>query len=188
MNRIILSTLILAVAGTVYAANELQISYPTGATIIATVVNDAGQWFDTAGNAFETYNTLTDYDIAMTDQGNGEYRGTMDAGLPQGIYTVHFHASANVVPFAHHYNYNWSGTAKLGQPVDVSTLESRLTATRAGYLDELGPTNLPADIAAIPAGSATSVFAHSFASLGMTFEELVETWLFSHDGSQDGGN
>jgi hypothetical protein len=31
----------------------------------------------------------------------------------------------------------------------VDDLESRLTATRAGYLDELGPTNIPADLDAV---------------------------------------
>ena len=31
-------------------------------------------------------------------------------------------------------------------PADIDTLLARLTALRAGYLDELGPTNLPADI------------------------------------------
>lgn len=111
MKRIAIAIMILAFTRAAYSANELQINYPAGATVIATVTNAAGQWFDTAGDAFETYNTLTDYDIAMTDQGNGEYRGTMDSGLPAGTYTVHFHSNSNVVPFAHHYNFYWSGTA-----------------------------------------------------------------------------
>lgn len=142
MRRIAIAILILVATGVAYAANELQINYPTGVTVIATVTNDAGQWFDTASDAFETYNTLTDYDIAMTDQGNGEYRGTMDTGLPAGTYTVHFHANSNVVPFGHHYNFYWSGTAKIdylariGDPNSGDTLAGDLVVVE-GMVDAL---------------------------------------------------
>ena len=36
-----------------------------------------------------------------------------------------------------------------GKDVDLSTLEGRLTAARAGYLDELAAANLPTDVAAL---------------------------------------
>lgn len=139
MKRILLSLLILAAAGTAYAANELRIDYPTGATIIAVVTNDAGQYWDTAGAAFETFNTLTDYDIALVDAGGGSYRGTMPA-VAQGVYTIKFYASS--VHFATEYNYNWSGTAKIdylariGDPNSGDTLAGDLAVVE-GMVDAL---------------------------------------------------
>lgn len=110
MTRLLATILIvLSLAGVSLGANELRLDYPTGATIVAAVTNSAGQWWDTAGGAFETYNTLTDYDIAATDAGGGVYLATMPA-LAAGTYTIKWFSGTTHIATTE--NYNWSGTAK----------------------------------------------------------------------------
>lgn len=112
--------IVLSLAGVSLGADELRLDYPTGATIVAAVTNSSGQWWDTAGGAFETYNTLTDYDIAATDAGGGVYLATMPA-LAAGTYTIKWFSGTTHIATTE--NFNWSGSAKLYSPVDVQTVE-----------------------------------------------------------------
>ncbi|MFH0981807.1 MAG: hypothetical protein V2A79_09740 [Planctomycetota bacterium] len=65
--------------------NELKLDYTAGQTVTARVRNAAGQAFHIAGGAFETYgaggHAAGSYDVAMTDSGNGAYRGTFPAAV-----------------------------------------------------------------------------------------------------------
>lgn len=66
-------------------ANELKLDYTAGQTLTARVRNAAGQAYHIASATFETYGAgghlAASYDIAMTDLGNGAYRGDFPAGL-----------------------------------------------------------------------------------------------------------
>lgn len=72
-------------------ASEIQADYLTGRTLYAQVRNTVGQIWNTAGVAFEAYNTanIADYDIALTEQGtaSGYYAGNMPA-VTAGTYNV----------------------------------------------------------------------------------------------------
>jgi hypothetical protein len=77
----------------------------------------------------------------------------------------------------------------------VDDLETRLTATRAGYLDELGPTNVPQDVdtlltrlSAARAGYLDNLNGHT-AQTGDTFAKLagitlLAEWLGALAGKQ----
>jgi len=56
---------------------------------------------------------------------------------------------------------------------DLATLEARLTAVRAGYLDELAAANLPTDIAALATSQGRMLFVMDFWSLSQ--EEVALT-------------
>jgi len=76
-------------------ANELKMDYLAGQTLTARVRNAAGQAYHIASATFETYgaggHAASSYDIAMTDKGNGTYRGTFPAALTtDGDYFVLF--------------------------------------------------------------------------------------------------
>ena len=119
MKHAIAILLTLCLASISWGANELRIEYVTGATIVAAITNEAGQYWDTAGAEFEVFNTLTDYDIAMTDAGGGSYRGTMPA-LPAGVYIIKYYASS--VHFATTTAFYWSGTASYDSVASVMAL------------------------------------------------------------------
>ena len=119
MKHAIAILMTLCLASISWGANELRIEYVTGATIVAAITNEAGQYWDTAGAAFETFNVLTDYDIAMTDAGGGSYRGTMPA-LPAGVYIIKYYSSS--VHFATTTDFYWSGTASYDPAADAKTL------------------------------------------------------------------
>jgi hypothetical protein len=60
-------------------------------------------------------------------------------------------------------------------PADIDTLLSRLSAARAGYLDELGPTNLPQDIDAILVDTGTTLETHLTDIKGATFSGATDS-------------
>ena len=119
MKHAIAILLTLCLASISWGANELRIEYVTGATIVAAITNEAGQYWDTAGAEFEVFNVLTDYDIAMTDAGGGSYRGTMPA-LPVGVYIIKYYTSG--VHFATTTAFYWSGTASYDSVASVMAL------------------------------------------------------------------
>lgn len=71
-------------------AGEIQIDYITGQTVYALLLNSSGQFYNTAGAAFESFSAgnYTDYDIALTEQGStGIYIGDMP-GVALGYYSL----------------------------------------------------------------------------------------------------
>jgi len=59
MKHAIAILLTLCLASISWGANELRIEYTTGATIVAAITNEAGQYWDTAGAEFEAFNVVT---------------------------------------------------------------------------------------------------------------------------------
>ena len=107
-------------------ANEIRVTYPTGATLYAQVFNSAGLVWYPVGTAFEAYGTggrdADDYDIAVTEINapTGQYRGTFPADIAAGTYTTQVCLQAGVNPanqptdsvlFA--AEIKWSGTAEM---------------------------------------------------------------------------
>lgn len=75
---------------------------------------------------------------------------------------------------------NASAAKTAAEKIDTSTeLRTLLTGSDTAVAKE-------ASLAAIGPATEAEVFGHTFTALGMTFEDIVETWLFSHDGSHDG--
>ena len=68
-------------------ANELIISYPTGATLYAQLFDATGQIWNGSAFAAPGSAAWTDYDIAMSEvaTATGIYRGTMPAAAA-GVY------------------------------------------------------------------------------------------------------
>lgn len=81
---------------------EIQIAYTeTAVTLYATVRNSVGQIWNTAGAAFEAYQTanVTDYDVALAEQGTASrfYVGDMPA-VGDGVFSVTAHKRAGGSP------------------------------------------------------------------------------------------
>lgn len=72
-------------------AKEIQVGYPTSAvTLYAVVLNSVGQFWNTAGAAFEAFNAANwaDYDIYLTEQSTtGIYLGDFPA-VAAGFYNI----------------------------------------------------------------------------------------------------
>lgn len=71
-------------------AKEIQFTDTTGGTDYVNIVNAVGEWWNTAGSAFETFNAsnFTDYDIAATEfTGTGVYAADMPT-MDTGIYNI----------------------------------------------------------------------------------------------------
>lgn len=66
-------------------ANELKLDYSSGQTVTARIRNAAGLAWHVVGGAFEAYGAgghlAASYDYAMTDTGNGAYRGTFPTAV-----------------------------------------------------------------------------------------------------------
>jgi hypothetical protein len=141
-------------------ANELQISYPSGATagsILVTIIriSDAKIWY-TVTPAFETNNNahIASYGVALTDQGNDLYTANMPTGIGAGAYiaTPYFEPTlahtTGTDPLGPPLRINWNGysvTSSIGgaQGVTVGELVDRLrvAARNAGITDLADTTN-----------------------------------------------
>ena len=135
-------------------ANELQAYTTTGLTLYAVLLNATGQIWN--GAAFEAIvaGSWTSYDIALTEATAGIYLANMPAAVA-GDYSYVVYERAGVNPAVTDTirgsgTIAWDGSAEV--PISilanatyglsaietlVDDLESRLTAARAGYLDNL---------------------------------------------------
>ncbi len=73
-------------------ANEIQVTYDTGATLYALAFNPAGQVWQLTTNTFVAYvaANIDNYDIVLSEiaTNSGQYRGTFDSDIPAGVYSV----------------------------------------------------------------------------------------------------
>ncbi len=73
-------------------ANEIQATYDSGSTLYALVFNAAGQVWQLTTNTFVAYvaANINNYDIVMPEiaTASGQYRGTFDADIAAGVYSV----------------------------------------------------------------------------------------------------
>ncbi len=91
MRKMIILFLFLMLFGFTTAADEIQVGYTPDNTLYFRVRNSAGQVWDTSGTpAFESWSdgNVTDYDVALTDDSGGHYRGTFPATISLGRYSV----------------------------------------------------------------------------------------------------
>lgn len=170
-------------------------------------VTDGAIWNTAGTPAFETYATanIADYDIAMAEAGtaSGYYTGNLPA-LAAGTYSVVVRVRAGGSPAETDIpvsvgTIHWDGSAvidvasvysRLGAPAGASIaadlvtidnfvddLEGRLTATRAGYLDNLsaGAVATAASIAALNNISTAQVNAEVDTALAdINLDHLVK--------------
>ncbi len=71
-------------------AAEIQFTDTPSSTDYAVLTNSVGQWYNTAGAAFEAFNAsnFTDYDLAATEAGaTGFYTASMPS-VAAGVYNV----------------------------------------------------------------------------------------------------
>lgn len=124
-------------------SKELQINYPTGATLYALLFNSVGQVWN--GSSFETFAdaNLGNYDLALTEQGtaSGFYAGDMPA-VSAGVYgfAVRLRVGGSPAvsdPTVGAGTIQWSGTAE----IPLSTILALLDDPRA----EPGQGNPPAN-------------------------------------------
>lgn len=170
-------------------------------------VTDGAIWNTAGTPAFETYATanIADYDIAMAEAGtaSGYYTGNLPA-LAAGTYSVVVRVRAGGSPAETDIpvsvgTIHWDGSAvidvasvysRLGAPAGASIaadlvtidnfvddLEGRLTATRAGYLDNLsaGAVATAASIASLNNISTAQVNAEVDTALAdINLDHLVK--------------
>ena len=107
--------------------SEIQYRHDdTGETLYAVLTNDAGQYWDTAGGAFASLGaTWGDYDIALSEDGNGyQYGGDMPAAGAAWLTLLVFRqlggAPAAADPLLASWRWYWTGTAwAVNVPTDV---------------------------------------------------------------------
>jgi len=110
-------------------ANELTLSYPSGVTLYAVLLNAVGQIYNTVGAAFEAPAAAnwTDYDIAMAEaETTGIYRGTMPA-VAAGRYSYYVRLRAGGAPATTDLTVGtgtieWSGTVEVTQATIVDAV------------------------------------------------------------------
>lgn len=163
-------------------ADTLQLQHSvSGATLYAIIRNADGEVWN--GAAFEAYVTanLGNYDVALTEQGTASrYYAVAMPAVVAGLYSIVAFVRAGASPaetdsVVGTVTGEWDGTrfTRLGTPAGTSLaadlltidnlvddLEGRLTATRAGYLDNLsaGAVALQASVDTLEA-SATAIEA-----------------------------
>ena len=85
-------------------ANEIQVTYDTGATLYALVFDAAGQVWQLTTNTFVAYAAanIDNYDMAMSEiaTNSEQYRGTFDSDIAAGVYSVVLFAQAGGSPDA----------------------------------------------------------------------------------------
>ncbi len=85
-------------------ANEIQVSYDTGATLYALVFNAAGQVWQLTTNTFVAYvaANIDNYDIVLSEiaTNSGQYRGTFDSDIAAGVYAAVLFEQAGAGPVA----------------------------------------------------------------------------------------
>jgi hypothetical protein len=101
-------------------ANEVRICYASGQTLYFIIRRDDGHVWDTAGNAFEDWNVMTDYDIPMTDETGSFYQGDFDTDVTAGRYTVQIFLQTgggpvDADPMLGSTEIYWNGTAEVSE-------------------------------------------------------------------------
>ena len=124
-------------------ANEVTISYPSGQTLYYIIRQANGNAWDTTGNAFEDWNVMTDYDIAMTDESGSFYQANFDTDVSAGVYTVQVFLQAgggpvDGDPLLKSVLIYWSGTAELTET--EYALQIGTVAEMAAGAPPLAPT------------------------------------------------
>jgi hypothetical protein len=99
-------------------ANELKIDYLAGATLTARIRNVSGEAFHVADSTWETYgaggHTASSYDLAMTDTGNGAFRGDLPAAINTAmILLVQYWDAAITEEAVGQQLINWGGAGEL---------------------------------------------------------------------------
>jgi hypothetical protein len=140
-------------------ADTIQIAHTASGVTLYAIIRDAdgAVWNGSAFAAYVTANLGT-YDVAMTEQGTASrYYTVAVPALAAGLYTVTAYQQAGGAPAETDAvvglaSGEWDGTrwTRLGAPAGASIaadlltidnlvddLETRLTSTRAGYLDNL---------------------------------------------------
>ena len=83
-------------------ANEIQVDYASDNTLYAVVRNSAGEVWNVAEQAFESWgaggHAMNDYDISLTDKDGSRYVGNFDANIPAGRYSVQVFLQAGANP------------------------------------------------------------------------------------------
>lgn len=116
-------------------ANEIQFTDATGNTNYVNLTNAVGQWYNTAGAAFEAYNAsnFTDYDIAATEFGaSGVYAATMPT-VAAGTYNLIARKRAGGSPATTDTvvalgEIQWTGTLVLTAPLAADMFWRRTMA------------------------------------------------------------
>lgn len=178
-------------------ANELNAFASSGLTAYAVLLNSVGQIWN--GSTFVTINgaNWTSYDIALTEGTAGIYLGNMPAAAA-GEYSFIAFKQAGANPTITDKQLgsgwiSWDGTneillSDLALQASVDDLEGRLTAIRAGYLDNLsgGAVATAASIAALNDLSADDV--HDEVVEGsLTFRQIIRILLSVLAGKSTGG-
>ena len=153
-------------------AGEIQADYLTGRTLYAQVRSATATIWNTAGGAFEAYNTanIADYDIALTEQGtaSGYYAGNMPAATG-GVYNVIVKVRAGGAPAESDITIaagqiEWDGSAVeplFGASVNTATVSNN-AITAAAIADNA------IDAASIAADAGTEIGAAVWASATRT--------------------
>lgn len=124
--------LFLVVSAAAFAADEIHIDYESGATVYACRFRSDGDVAVTDGSSFETWATVGNYDVTMTENGTG------------GHFVGDFDASANIGDGTYKVTvYEQSG----GSPAD---------ADRAIYVGEIKWKDGAEDICAAASDSAAT--------------------------------
>ena len=131
-------------------ANEIQVSYDTGATLYALVFDAAGQVWQLTTNTFVAYvaANIDNYDIVLSEiaTNSGQYRGTFDSDIPPGVYSVVLFEQAGASPVVADDErigdtgiMHWDGSAELSISADSQTERSLgLSASYDGTTVKLG--------------------------------------------------
>ncbi len=127
-------------------ANEIRATYDTGETLYALIFNAAGEVWNVVGpsaNTFAAYiaGNVSFYAIVMPEiaTASTQYRGTFDADIVAGVYSVSVYLQAGGPPvvadddrIGETATMYWDGAAE----IDHSTMEALLD-TIEGYTDKI---------------------------------------------------
>jgi len=124
-------------------ANEIRICYPSGQTLYFIIRNAAGDAWDTVGAAFEDWNAMGDYDVAMTDETGSFYQANFIAAVPAGAYIVQIFlqvggSPADADPLLGSMDVYWDGTNMLTET--EYALQVNTIAEMAASAPPLAPT------------------------------------------------
>lgn len=137
----------------------------TGITAYAMLRNAAGQVYNTAGSAFENYNAanITDYDLALTEQGViGFFMGDMPA-VASGLYSVTIKQRAGGSPAVADVRIGGGEILWTGTSVNGSAGREEVNATHINGTSIAGIGSRIADAFVTMFNVATPVFNMSSA-------------------------
>ena len=93
-------------------ANEIRATYDTDETLYALIFDTEGEVWYIAGQDFENFDAVSigGYDIVMIEHAtaSGQYRGTFDANIPAGVYSVVLYEQVGGSPV-------WGTDIKIGE-------------------------------------------------------------------------